>query len=522
MTTAVELRDGQSFTYIIIGGGTAGCVLASRLSADQQNKVLLLEAGGAAPPASADVPARWIEATGSAFDWRFSTVPQDRVGGLVMPAPRGKLLGGSSVINALAHHAGTADDFDRWVRLGASGWGASAMAPLFRRIESWQGPADPRRGTHGPVVVMPVPSSSAAVARFIEGATRLGYVLVDDLNADPGLGVSPNQLAFDGQHRMSAARAYLGPALKSANLTVLTNSVVLGLDIVGSRCVGVHYLRAGRVCRAGVEREAIVSAGAIQSPQILLLSGIGPASAIRSSGLRTLIDLPGVGAGLQEHLLFAGHAIETNVKLPVSGFMGTDVVLYAASRHAGPARDILLNFATGNLGPGMPAGCRTSFSFMKPRSRGRVTLRSTNPLSPPDIDPNIFDDPLDLDGAVDALELSRSILNGAAFADLFVREIRPGSELTTRGALRELLSRTALSFGHWAGTCRLGSDEGAVVDPSLRVRGLDNLRIADASVMPELPAAPTNATVLAIAEYAADLILSQTISRPAIADPPTI
>ncbi len=522
MTTAVELRDGQSFTYIIIGGGTAGCVLASRLSADQQNKVLLLEAGGAAPPASADVPARWIEATGSAFDWRFSTVPQDRVGGLVMPAPRGKLLGGSSVINALAHHAGTADDFDRWVRLGASGWGASAMAPLFRRIESWQGPADPRRGTHGPVVVMPVPSSSAAVARFIEGATRLGYVLVDDLNADPGLGVSPNQLAFDGQHRMSAARAYLGPALKSANLTVLTNSVVLGLDIVGSRCVGVHYLRAGRVCRAGVEREAIVSAGAIQSPQILLLSGIGPASAIRSSGLRTLIDLPGVGAGLQEHLLFAGHAIETNVKLPVSGFMGTDVVLYAASRHAGPARDILLNFATGNLGPGMPAGCRTSFSFMKPRSRGRVTLRSTNPLSPPDIDPNIFDDPLDLDGAVDALELSRSILNGAAFADLFVREIRPGAELTTRGALRELLSRTALSFGHWAGTCRMGSDEGAVVDPSLRVRGLDNLRIADASVMPELPAAPTNATVLAIAEYAADLILSQTISRPAVADPPTI
>ncbi len=507
MTEAIGMRDGQSFTYVIVGGGTAGCVLARRLSDDQRNTVLLLEAGGAAQPTTADKPALWIEASGSAFDWRFSTVPQGRAGGLVMPVPRGKLLGGSSVINALAHHAGTADDFDRWVQHGASGWSAAAMAPLFRRIESWHGPADPRRGTDGPVVVMPVTGSSPAVARFIGGATCLGHSFVDDLNADPGLGVSPNQLAFDGQHRMSAARAYLGPAMQSANLTVLTESVVLGLDLVGGRCVWVRYLRDGQAFRAGVEREAIVCAGAIQSPQILLLSGIGPASAIRSSDIHTALDLPGVGAGLQEHVLFAGHAIETRVALPGSRFMGTDVVLYARSRHAGPARDILLNFATGIPGEGMPAGCRTSFSFLKPRSRGRVTLRSADPLSPPDIDANVFDDPVDLDGAADALELSRSILNGPAFADLFVREIRPGPEAATRGAVREVLSRSPLSFGHWGGTCRMGEDEHAVVDPSLRVRGTDNLRIADASVMPDLPAAPTNATVLAIAEHAADLII---------------
>ena len=504
----IEARDGQSFTFVIVGGGTAGCVLASRLSADQRNTVLLLEAGGAAQPSSADAPARWMEATGSAFDWRFLTLPQTRASGLVMPAPRGKLLGGSSVINALAHHAGTADDFDRWVLQGAPGWGAAAMTPLFRRVESWRGPADPRRGADGPVVVMPVPSSSPAVARFIDGATRLGHALVDDLNADPGSGVSPNQLAFDGQHRMSAARAYLGPAQTSANLTVSTKSVVLGLDLVGGRCVGVRYQRDGRAYRAVVEREAIVSAGAFQSPQILMLSGIGPASAIRSLDLRAVLDVPDVGAGLQEHVLFAGHAIETRVEFPASRFMGTDVVLYARSRHAGPARDILLNFATGISSGGMPAGCRTSFSFLKPRSRGRVTLRSADPLSPPDIDPNVFHDPVDLDGATDALELSRSILNGPAFADLFVREIRPGADVATRGAVRDLLSQTALSFGHWGGTCRMGEDEDAVVDPSLRVRGVDNLRVADASVMPDLPAAPTNATVLAIAEHAADLIIA--------------
>lgn len=509
---AARTRD-RRYTHVIVGAGTAGCVVARRLSDDPANHVLLIEAGGAYQPFAIDLPAKWFGLSGTAIDWQFVTAEQAQSDRRIMPVPRGKVLGGSSAINAMIHHRGTPTDYNRWAVLGATGWDQAAMAPMFRRSERWLGPADPRRGADGPTAVLPVAEPTAAALRFVEGAKDFGYARRDDLNADPGAGVGLNQLAFDGQHRMTSYRAYLMPILDRANLTIMTDVRVAGLAIKGSRCHGVRYRDASGEQLVLADREVIVAAGAIQSPQLLMLSGIGPAAHLKAVGIKPIVDLPGVGGNLHDHMIFPGLSIETKTPFAPSRLMGVDAVLYARSAQATGPRDIMLNFAaTAAMGPGLPtvaAGCKASFSYLAPKSRGRVTLASTDPAPPPIIDPNAFADPSDMTGSLAALEIARAILNGPAFADVRVREVNPGLAAISGDALRAYLRRTAVLFGHSVGTCRMGSDADAVVDPLLRVHGIEHLRIVDASVIPEIPTAPTNATVLAIAERASDLMLSR-------------
>ncbi|WP_254602866.1 GMC family oxidoreductase [Sphingomonas bacterium] len=506
---ATGVRDSR-FTHVVVGAGTAGCVVARRLSDDPANRVLLIEAGGAYQPPAIDLPAKWFGLSGTAIDWRFMTAAQSHAGNRILPVPRGKVLGGSSAINAMIHHRGTAADYDRWAALGATGWNQAVMAPMFRRSERWLGRPDPRRGANGPTSVLPVEEPTAAALRFIDGAKSAGYVQTNDLNTDPAASVGLNQLAFDGQHRMSSYRAYLVPVLGRTNLTIMTGVQVTALDIKGSWCRGVRYRDAGGERLALADHEVVVAAGAIQSPQLLMLSGVGPAAHLRAVGVRPIVDLPGVGGNLHEHMIFPGVSIEARAPFEPSRLMGVDAVLYARSPHATKPRDIMLNFAVNaGKGPGSAmagGGCRASFSYLAPHSRGRVSLASADPATPPIIDPNAFGDGRDLAGSLASLEVARAILNGPAFADVRLREINPGPAAVSADDLRAYLLRTAVMFGHSVGTCRMGNDVDAVVDPLLRVHGIDHLRVVDASVIPEIPSAPTNATVLAIAERASDLI----------------
>jgi choline dehydrogenase len=498
------------FTHIIVGGGTAGCVIARRLSDASSHRVLLLEGGPAAQPSEVDAPSKWFGLSGTAIDWSFTSTPQAGAQNRRLNIARGKTLGGSSAINAMVHHRGAKADYDRWAALGATGWTAERLAPLFRRMETWRGDKDPQRGSRGPVVVAPVDQPTPAAFRFIEGAERTGHRRRADLNVDPGLGAAFNQVAFDGVHRMSSFRAYLVPILGRANLTVITDAQVLGLILEGGRCRGVRYRKAGEVVEVRADRDVVLCAGAIQSPQLLMLSGVGPAAELKALGIPPVVDAPGVGRNLHEHLIFPGVSIETRSSFPRSQFMGTDAVLYAQSRLSAGPRDIMVNFgADGFMAPGLEsvaAGAKTSFAHMKPKSRGCLSLVSADPFEPPRIDLNALSHPDDLAGARDALAVCRAILNGEAFADMRLREVNPGPSVRSDSDIDAYLRRTALAFGHAVGTCRMGVDAEAVVDPDLRVYGLENVRVADASVIPEIPSAPTNATVLALAEMASDLL----------------
>ena len=503
----------ERYRHVVVGGGSAGCVLARRLSEDAGRSVLLIEAGGARQPPAVDIPAQWIGLSSTELNWGFATAPQPHSDDRVLPLARGKTLGGSSVINAMIHHRGVPGDYDRWTALGAAGWDAQAMQPAFVRSEAWLGAPDPRRGRDGPVVVHPVDQPTPAALRFMDGAQRAGHRLRPDLNAEPGAGVSLNQVAFDGVHRMSTYRAYLVPALTRPNLKVVTDAQVTRLVFARSRCTGVRYLKEGEERFASVDGEVILSAGSIQSPQILMLSGIGPQEQLARHGIKTLVHAPGVGAGLHEHLIFPGVSIETRAPFPPSRLMGTDAVLYARSGLTSGERDLMFNFAGfATFGPGMEsvaAGCKASSSFLKPTSRGRVTLAGPDPLTAPRIDPNVLSDPGDVTASIRGLEIAREILNGPAFADVRLREVNPGPKTATVADLRSYLRRTGILFGHSVGTCRMGADDAAVVDPQLRVRGIDNLRVVDASVIPEIPAAPTNATVIAIAERASGMLATK-------------
>lgn len=502
----------RGFTHIVVGGGTAGCIIARRLSDDPSHTVMLIEAGGSAQQAEVDAPSKWFGLSGTAIDWGFRSTPQAYADDRRLNIPRGKTLGGSSVINALIHHRGAAQDYNRWGALGALGWGAAALEPMFRRTENWLGNFDAHRGTHGPVVVSPVSEPSSAALSFVDGAERAGHRRKADINVDPGPGVALNQLAFDGVHRMSSYRAYLVPILGRANLAVVTQAQAMDLIIRGSRCTAVRYRKEGEVVTVSADAEVVLCAGAIQSPQLLLLSGVGPAADLKAAGIRPVIDLVGVGRNLHEHVIFPGLSIETRRALPPSRLMGTDVVLYARSSLSEGPRDIMANFAANaSMPPGLmsaPAGAKTAFAYMKPKSRGRVRLASMDPFVAPEIDFNALSHPSDLVAARDALAMCRDILNGPAFADARIEEVSPGAAVRTKEEIDAYLRRTGVTFGHSVGTCRMGVDAEAVVDPGLRVRGLDNVRVVDASVFPEIPSAPTNASVLALAERASDLILA--------------
>ena len=504
------------YDYIIVGAGTAGCVLAARLTQDPGIRVLLLEAGDHVQTPALTVPAAWPGLIGGPADWGSFTIAQADAG--VMPYPRGRVLGGSGEINAMTHLRGHRAVYDAWAAAGAAGWAYADLLPYFQRSEHAVG-GDPRlRGTAGPVRVAPVPESARhlAAAAFAGALRAMGFPEAGDLSAVEGVGWP--DLAIDGGQRVSPAGAYLRPVLCRPNLTVQAGSLAARLLVRRGRCTGVSYLRRGVPAQAQTSGEVIVCAGAVGSPLLLMLSGIGPAGQLRDLGIDPVADLPGTGTNLQDHPV-AMVCCTAAAALPASRYNHLEACAVLRTALAGGWPDLRLFPVLFPAGPagyrGPDGGFALAAAVVAPDSRGTVRLAADDPLAAPLIDPGLLrdGDGRDLDRLEAGLGILRQAVSGAVFKELGITETWPGPVVRTGSTLRSYIRRTAGSCHHPAGTCRIGpeTDPGAVTDPQLRVRGIGGLRVADASVIPLIPNAPPNATVLAIAEKAADLI---TRSRP--------
>jgi choline dehydrogenase len=498
----------EAYNYIVVGAGTAGCVLAARLSEEPGARVLLLEAGSAERSRAMTVPNAWPENLGSAADWGYVTTSQAEAGPL--PYPRGRALGGSGAINAMAHVRGHPAVYDRWAAGGAPGWGFADLLPWFRRTERAEG-RDPAlidralRGTDGPIRVAPAAGRHPVASAFAEALTRTGCPVTDDLSGRAPEGVTWADLAIADGERVSPADGYLRPALGRPNLDVVTGCVVTRLNTRHGRCTGVSYVRDGSAA-ASAGGEVILAAGAIGSPYLLLRSGIGPAGPLRALGIDPVADLPGVGENLQDHPT-AKVCYATSVPPPASRYNHGETYAALRSDLAGEVPDLHLFPILLPLPPGAgfappAAGFLLVAAAMTPDSRGTVRLAS--PDAPPLIDPGFLTDGRDLDRLAAGLGMVRRAAAQASFGGAV--ELYPGPEVRTDAALRDYIRRTVDSYYHPVGTCRMGSGDDAVVDPELRVRGVAGLRVADASIMPLIPNAHPHATVLAIAERAAALI----------------
>ena len=435
-----------------------------------------------------------------------STAPQANAGPVAYP--RGRVLGGSSAINALAHVRGHHMVYDGWASDGADGWSFADRLPCFRRSERADGRDPALRGTGGPIRVAPATDRHPVAQAFAEALSALGVVATDDLSGRRPEGIGWADLAIAAGQRVSAADGYLRPALDRPNLTVETGCLVTGLILRHLRCAGVSFRRAGAAVTAEAAGEVILCAGAIGSPQILMLSGIGPADPLRALGLKPVADLPGVGGNLQDHPVVMT-TYRTPAPLPVSRYNHGEVYSALRSDLAGSCPDlqlfpILLPLAPAGCEP-PPAGYNLVASVVAPDSRGSVRLATAAPETPPVVDPALLRDGRDVDRLEAGLRIVHEAGSAAALSSLGAAEVWPGPAVGTDG-LRAYIRRVVGSYYHPAGTCRMGRDAGAVVDPELRVRGVTGVRVADASVLPVIPNAPLNATVLAVAERAAELI----------------
>ena len=520
------------YDYIIVGAGSAGCVLAARLSADPQISVLLLEAGPADDATEIHAPAALSRLFQGPYDWNYRTVPQRRAAGRSIYWPRGKVLGGSSSMNAMIYIRGSRHDFASWRdEHGCVGWGYQDLMPYFRRAEDNSRGASAYHGTGGLLRVTDPRYKSAACAAFIAAAQEQGAVANDDFNGPRQDGVGWYQLTQRNGQRCSAATAYLHPAMSRPNLTVLTDALVTKVIVQGGRATGVSYLRHGEAASAQAEAEVILSGGAINSPQLLMLSGIGPADHLIEMGIDVLADSPGVGANLSDHPVLpviwstprlrglwekTGNGSALRWQLTHRGPLTSNVAESGGFAHSEPgllAPDLQLHVLPGpyrDQGLADPAQRAMSVlvGLVDVASRGRIRLLSDDPRHRPAIDPGYLSDPRDARALTAGLKLAREFVTARSMADICQSELAPGAHIRSDEDLLQYVRTNVVTLYHPVGTCAMGGESRwkAVVDPELRVRGVAGLRVVDASVMPSLPRGNTNAPTIAIAERAADLI----------------
>ncbi|HEV7827757.1 MAG TPA: GMC family oxidoreductase N-terminal domain-containing protein [Pseudonocardiaceae bacterium] len=523
----------NEFDYIIIGSGTAGSVLARRLTENQETRVLVLEAGGDWIPATVDAAPLWPALLGSDVDWGYQTVPQPGLGGRVIHEPRGKMPGGSSSMYIMMHTRGHPSDFDNWAYQGAAGWSYKDLLPYFKKLERQEDPSDSWTGTDGPQVVTnagrhdPNPLSRT----FIDACVELGYPEVADFNGRQMLGTGWHHINVENGRRYGTLRAFLEPALDRPNLTLRTSAQAMQLVFEGQRCVGVTYRqdtpgqpsgegrRVGQGDRNGpaepgvrtvrAEGEVIVCAGAIESPKLLLLSGIGDARQLRRFGIPLVAEVPGVGQNYHNHVLI-GVTAETVDPVQPGRQNLSEAALFTTSQPGMIAPDLQIGFVQVPFGIIVDQQHPNAVSILpgvvRPQSRGWIQLASADPFAKPAINPNYLADRADVTRMVQAVKLARDIFAAPAFKELLRGELMPGPEVQTDSELESFVRTGADSYFHEVGSCRMGIDNQAVVDPRLRVHEVTGLRVVDASVIPTVPSANCHAAIAAIAERAADLI----------------